>query len=201
MLDSQITDTISQRKLDSLAAKHLHVKQLVKLSNRNRLVDFLAIAVPVVYFVFRFLAKGTRSGYYIELIWEILAALLLALTILKIVYKWQERAERHNKLLGENIALVGQADNLLSDRQTASPESARLFLVLAANSETADRELLGRPSEEDRKFAYREALKEFQSGRDTVCPQCKASPWNFVPGSCQLCGNTPNDRQLSEVSK
>lgn len=150
------------------------------------------MGVPAIYFAFRYLAKNTSYEWSIELIWEILAGLLLAGTILKIAYRWQEQAQRHSKLLGQNIALVGQADNLLSEQSDISPESARLFSLLADQSEAEDRDILGQPLDKDKQFAYREALKEFEPGNSSAkCPQCKSSPWQFVPGSCQLCGNTP----------
>jgi mobilome CxxCx(11)CxxC protein len=111
-----------------------------------------------------------------------------------VVYRWQERAQEHSKLLGENISLAGQADNLLSELSNLSSESARLFLVLAQRSEKEDRAALGEPSASDKQFAYREALKEFQPGNvSVVCPRCNSSPWSFTPGPCQLCGNTPSN--------
>jgi mobilome CxxCx(11)CxxC protein len=188
MIDAQTLSKITQKKFDSLCAKHLHVKRLSKLHGLSRLVDWLAVAVPAIYFAIRFSAKGTEYGPLAEHVWEGLAGLLIALAALKIAYGWQDRAEKHSKLLGENIALVGQADYLATDQNT-SAESARLFLVLAERSETADREALGQPAEKARQFAYREALKECQP--DAVCPACNSSPWKFKIGSCQLCGNTP----------
>jgi mobilome CxxCx(11)CxxC protein len=187
MIDDKTADAILQTKLDAISAKHLHVKRLDWLRKWNKLVDFLAIAVPAIYFTFRILAKGTAAGPFIEHIWEVLAGFLLVLTILKVAYGWQERAQKHGTLLGENIGLAGQAGNLLSERQTVSPESARLFFLLAESIEGNDRELFGRLSEEDRKYAYREGLKELK----VDCTRCKSSPWEFIPGSCQQCGNTP----------
>lgn len=192
MIDAGTLANIQQKKLDSLAAKHLHVKRRTWLNRGSTLVDFLGLSVPTVYFAFRYLAKGTQYEYKVESAWEVLAALLLAATILKLVYRWQERAQEHSKLMGENISLVGQADNLLRQKDTSSPESARLFLVLAQMSETEDRNALGQLKDTDKIFAYREALKEFEPGNSSiVCPRCNSSPWQYTPGSCQLCGNTP----------
>jgi mobilome CxxCx(11)CxxC protein len=194
MIDQQTADRILQTKLDALSAKHLHVKRLTWLHKWNKLVDVLAIAVPTVYFAFRFIAKGTGAGPYVEILWEILAALLLVLTILKVGFSWQEHAQTHSKLLGENISLAGQANNLLAERQTVSPEGARLFFVLAQTIESADRELLGQVPEEDKQWAYREGLKELK----VDCTRCKSSPWEFIKGSCQQCGNTPKSQRRLE---
>lgn len=186
MIDEQTADAITQKKLEALCAKHLHIKNLAWLRKWNRAVDFAAIGVPGFYFVFRYLAKGREAGPYVETAWEILAASLVLLVLAKIVFHWEERAKRHSQLLGENVALVRQADNLLATRRTDLSENVQLFFALVEKTDLADNEALGRPAEEDRKFAYREGLKELKG----VCPHCKSSPWAFVPGACQVCGNT-----------
>jgi len=199
VLDDNTIEAIKQKKLDSLAAKHLHVKERVVLNRLNRLVDCFAIAVPVLYFVPRFLAKGTRYANPVEIGWEILAAILLCLTAVKISFRWEERAQVHSKLLGENIFIAGQADELLLNIAKLTPESARGFLLLAGRSEIADREAIGEPPSKKKQFAYREALKEFESGnREICCPICNSSPWKFVAGSCQTCGNTPAPQKGSQ---
>jgi mobilome CxxCx(11)CxxC protein len=191
MLDAVVISTIRQKKLDSLAVKHLHVKSLVRLTRLDRLVDALAIAVPILYFVPRFITKGTSYDDIVEVGWEITAAVLLVLTVLKIIYRWQDRIKNHSRLLGENISLVRQADDLLLST-AGLPDTVQLFLRLAERSETSDREAIGEPSEKQRQFAYREALKEWEPGNVRIsCPACGASPWKFKGGSCQLCGNTP----------
>src|SRR5436853_4896962 len=118
MIDQQTADAINQKKLEALCAKYLHLKKLVQLRNRNWAVDFAAIGVPGFYFVFRYLAKGRDAGPYIETIWEILAASLILLVLAKIVFHWEDRAKRHSRLLGENVALVRQADSLLATTRT-----------------------------------------------------------------------------------
>lgn len=182
-------DQVRQKKIDSLAAKHLHQKSLHKLNERNQRIDFIALAVPLLYFVIRFLVKGTKNAEWAEPLWEFLAASLLVLTFAKINFKWQEKAQEHSKLMGENISVVGLADSLLTDAESIG-QNFRLFSLLAEKSEKDDRILLGQPSDAERCAAYREALKEF-AGAAATCPICKASPWKFQPGSCQACGNRP----------
>lgn len=156
----------------------------------NRGVDFAAIAVPIFYFVPRLLARGTPYTGYVEAGWEVLAAALLVLVVLKLAYNWEERAQTHSKLLGQNILLIGQTNDLLLFREKVPEDNVPLFLRLAEQSEMADREAIGQVAEKDRQFAYREGLKEL-GDVSICCPFCKASPWAFKPGSCQLCGNTP----------
>src|SRR5260370_36406809 len=101
MVDEETIGKISQKQFDSYAAKHLHVKKLGKLHRRIRLVEWLAMAVPALYFVVRLTAKGTEYQDLAEVVWESLAGLLFAVTALKIALGWQEGAEKHSKLLGE----------------------------------------------------------------------------------------------------
>lgn len=192
MSNPSITEQIQQKRIDCLAAKHLHVRLLATLNKKQRLVDFLAIAVPLVYVPVRYLAKDTQYAAPVEIAWELLAAFLVVMVALKIVYKWQDHAQECKQLMGENIFLIREAEELLRDEIGISPEKSRLFFTLADRSEAEDRDLLGEPKLKHRQFAYREAMKEAYPSRiDTVCPNCGASPWKFMPGACQLCGNTP----------
>jgi mobilome CxxCx(11)CxxC protein len=189
MLDDKTRARVEQERLNCLSAEHLHIATLRKLKNKILVVDALALSVPIVYFPFRLLFKDTTYARGIEATWEILAACLIAATVVKFLAGWQERFQKHGRLLGENIALKRQAIDLLNDDR-ASSESAQSFLALAAKSEAADRESLLKPKETEQQYAYREALKEW-GGVSVVCPICKASPWRFMKGSCQACGNNP----------
>jgi mobilome CxxCx(11)CxxC protein len=181
---------IRQKKLDNLAAKYTHARRISKLNTLQRLVDFFAIGVPILYIPVRYLAKGTASSDRVEMAWELLAALLVLLVVLKIVFRWQDSAELHTKLMGENISLARQADELLRAGDVVTDQSISFFLHLAEKSDKEDLELVGVLPPKDKQFAYREALKEFNP-HDPRCPQCNASAWKFKNGDCQLCGNTP----------
>jgi mobilome CxxCx(11)CxxC protein len=199
--DQTRIDAVFQQKMNALAAKHLHERRLAKLRRWSLLVDYLAVGVPVLYFPARYIAKGTAVSNLIEHAWEVLAAILLCSAILKITYRWQERAEQHSKLISENISLSWQADYFLDNNKHTSPENISWFLRLAENCEKEDRAAFGIVKEEEKRLAYREALKEFNpSSIDTICPKCGVSPWEYKPGSCQLCGNTPK-LQVATISQ
>jgi mobilome CxxCx(11)CxxC protein len=180
---------IQQQKLNALASKQLHMRQLSRLNKSNKIVDSVALGAPVFYFAVRYLAKGTKYADLAEGIWELLAAALLTLMIVKLVLRWQERALEHSKLMGENISLVGLADNLISNPQNI-PTTSSLFATLVQQSETNDRNSLGERKPIENQWAYREALKEF-ADKNVACDNCGASPWNYTPGVCQMCGGTP----------
>lgn len=192
MLDPGTRERIEQERFNCLTAKVLHIDALRKLNHKILAVDALAVIVPVLYFPVRYLGKDSwNAAAYFEGIWEFLAASLLAATIFKFVAKWQDRLNNHGKLLGENIALVNQAADLLNDVGTTSA-SSKSFLALAERCTQADSELLGQPKPSKKQAAYREAMKEV-GGPSVICPVCHSSPWKFREGSCQACGNTPTN--------
>ena len=183
---------VSQRKMDALSGKHLHELCLSPLRKWNYAVDALAITVPILLLVARLLAKGAAWGIYVDDVAEGLAAVLLVLAALKIIYGWQDKAIKHSRLRDENISLATQADALIRKGDTASSDSVEMFLMLVDRSEQADREALGTVGDAVKQKAYREALKEVAPGSTaTVCPFCGASPWRFISGTCQVCGGAP----------
>lgn len=193
MLDQKVRDRIEQERINCLCAEFLHIASLEKLGFRILLVDALALIVPVLYFPLRYFSKDTTYSMAVEVSWEFLAACLIGAAIWKFVAGWQERYKNHGRLMGENVALVRQAVDLLND-ENSTPQSAQGFLALAERSEKADRELLGTPMDKERQPAYRQALKEV-GPVSVICPVCNSSPWRFTAGSCQLCGNTPTGSQ------
>ena len=60
--------------------------------------------------------------------------------------------------------------------------------------DSKDQENIGSISDELRKKAYRHSLMKLYPGKkDTVCSICNASPFKYIKGSCQTCGNTPKE--------
>lgn len=191
-MTSEETKTLLQKKMDTLCAKHLHEIYLAPLRKWSYAIDALAIAVPGLLLTARLLTKGLACGNYVDVLAEVAAAVLLALAIIKIVYGWQDKIITHSRLRDENIALGTQADALIRKGPAATSDSVNMFLLLLDRSEQADRDACGVPREALKQRAYREALKEVDPGStETNCPYCKASPWSYKAGSCQVCGNTP----------
>jgi mobilome CxxCx(11)CxxC protein len=204
MVPQTTVDAIRQKKLDSLAAKHLHSGERLRLNKWSQAVDVLALGVPIAYFAVRYLAKDTAYHHWVEIIWELLAASLLVLVVIKMVYRWQERSQQHSELLRENISLVTEAAGLLASSQPTA-ESVTHFLRSADRSEHEDRELLGSVDAGQRQFAYREALKELEPGNSAiVCPICTKSPYSFESSvtfigwsRCPACGNILERKAVS----
>ena len=194
MIDDQ--QKIYQHKMDALAAKHLHQKRLDSLKKPSTLVDCLAFAVPAAYFPIRYMLKATTYQTMAENTWEILAAVLTVFALVKVFYKWQERSEKHSRLRDENIFAVTSADGLLRKKGQWDERELQYFYDQMDRLEAEDREAMLKIRQKERQEAYREALKEI-SPNEAICPRCAASAWNFTPGNCQLCGNTPAQKDKS----
>lgn len=181
---------LRQIKLDTLSAIYLHSRRLQRLQQRNLLVEFLAIAVPVFYIVPRYLLKGTFIALYVDNFGELLAVGLLILSILKVVYRWQERAIRHSVMMQRNQDIQLEADLLLGKKHI-SQEVSHQFQRRVADVDAEDRELLADVTKEEDQAAYRYALKNLTPGVTTCCMKCSADPWRFQAGACLVCGGTP----------
>jgi mobilome CxxCx(11)CxxC protein len=190
ILMSEVERTIRQRKLDALVAIELHKNQIRNLQKKNRLIEALSIAVPTFYLTPRLLAKGTSFANFIDFVGEILAAILLVLSILKLVNKWQDDEIKHAIMSQRNADIAYEADRLL-ESQAANLEVVNQFLRRIKDVDAEDEALLLNIKGVDKKKAYRDALKKFRPTTSTPCPICGADPWKFSPGNCQACGGTP----------
>lgn len=191
MLDQRLIDNIRQQKLNALVAIYLHEQRIAKLKKKSLLVEFLSLAVPAFYIVPRFLSKGTSLAFFIEVIGEILAATLLVLAILKLVYKWQDDEIRHSIMRRRNSDIVFEADQLLKKRNT-NDAIVEQFLRRVKDIDDEDDDLLLGTTKKKEQTAYRKALKKME-GRSAACPVCGANLWRFKEGSCNACGGTPNN--------
>lgn len=191
MIKEEIINNLTQQRLQALVAVHLHRKYINLLRRRNLLVEFLTIAVPTFYIIPRFLVKGTTSAPVIEVAWELLAAILLVLAILKIVFKWQDREVKHTFMSYKNAEVAQEASQFLN-KPSISNEVVEQFLKRITDYDAHDNDdlLLGTPAKADQE-AFRKALKELVPGATTLCPKCGADPWIYEKGSCEACGGTP----------
>jgi mobilome CxxCx(11)CxxC protein len=189
MLDAPILERIQSAKMNALCGKVLHSRELRCRRLVNSLIDYLGIVVPIVLLVLTLVVLRFHlpEGVFVTVA-DILTGLILLVAILKLSLGWQDEVEKRALLLSENIDLVREADSFLGRHNTASKEAAEMFLEKADSIEKEDIKIFGELSEPKRQDTYRLGLR--QHGRDARCP-CGASPWEFHPGHCQICGGTP----------
>ena len=112
-------------------------------------------------------------------------------TILRVVFKWQDREVRHTFMSYKNAEIAYEASQLLN-KLSVSNGIVDQFLKRITDYDAYDNDdlFLGIKKEEDQ-AAFREALKELIPGSTRLCPKCGSDPWIYKQGSCEACGNTP----------
>ena len=193
-LDQESRELLANYRMDALVAKHLHYARISRLRLASRLVDFLAIGVPTLYFALRFTMKETEYQGITETAWEFLAAVLAVLSVCKLVFRWDDYTARHAKLMADNNAVAMDAQRLIAAGDGVTREKYEHFVERAVGLENEDRDVLAKVGDADRRRAYREAFKDFDLQGKATCPACGASAYAFRPGTCQICGNTPARR-------
>jgi mobilome CxxCx(11)CxxC protein len=192
MFSQELINNIRQQRLNALVSVHLHENRIGKLRQRNLLIEFLSLAVPTFYVVPRFLSKGTAIAAYVEVIGEILAAILLVLSILKLVYRWGDSEIRHSIILRRNTDIILEANQLLVKDEINS-DIVEQFLRRVKDIDDEDHDLLHDSTKKEEQEAYREALKKSE-GKLAICPVCGSNLWYFKKGLCDACGGIPTLR-------
>lgn len=136
------------------------------------------------------IAKGTDYESALNTASIVLSALLLSLSVLSIILKLDQKRESFLIARRSNIYVSSEALKLIDK---ADSELSWFYNYLA-EMDSRDQENIGEVSEKLEQEAYRHSLKKLMPGRaDTVCSVCHASPFKFIAGSCQVCGNTPKE--------
>jgi mobilome CxxCx(11)CxxC protein len=190
MLGTDTVARLKQIRMDELCGKYAHLARYNRLRRWGTVVDGLAIIVPILYFAPRLLAAGSPEEKVVQAIDTLLSVVLLALTVLKLLLRWDDEKQAHLTCIEKNSRLAAEASSLLVDAN-ATEGSAAGFIRSASAPDRAETELLAGVDAEQKRRCYREGLKEFTPGsRDAHCPVCRASVFVFKPGECQVCGNS-----------
>lgn len=102
------------------------------------LIEFLSIAVPVFYLAPRYLLKGTSAQEYVEAVGEILAAFLLVMALLKVVFKWQDLEVRHLVLARKNADIAYEASQIIGRTETVEQAVIDQFMKRASDVDQED---------------------------------------------------------------
>lgn len=183
-------ERIVQIRLNALTAKNLHARRLSKLRRLNIVYLSITFLVPIFYVVPTYILKGSDLESSAGYVGFALNMLLLGIAVFYVISKVDDKILQHRRLLQENIYVANEALEFVNNHRAESELS--WFFRYVSRVDDEDKAAVAEWSEDERQLLYREALKELYPGDATVvCPICKASPYKFVKGSCQTCGNTP----------
>lgn len=185
-----MNESVLQIRTNALVAEYIYTKMLKKIGYMSIAITCLTILVPIIFSAAILIAKGTEYESVFNSISIALSAVLLSLSILALILKLDHKRENYLIARRSNIYVSSEALKLIEKEDT----ELSWFYNYLAEMDSRDLENIGEISEELKKEAYRHSLKKLIPGRsDTLCSVCHASPFTFISGSCQVCGNTPKE--------
>lgn len=188
----KLNNKLLQHKLNAEAASVLHQKCIANLQQLSLLVEFVAISVPILIIISKFLTKSTKIFWLIETVSELLAGVLLILVVLKLVYGWSRKKTRHSVMLRMNNNISHEIDELLEKSNRSESENIQ-FLRRIKEIDNEDNELFINAKKSETQKAYREALKKIE-GSLATCHVCNTSIWKYKKKKaksnepCSACG-------------
>lgn len=185
-----MNDKVLQIRTDALVAEYIYTKKLKNIGYISIAITCLTILVPIMFSGAILITKGTNYEGTLNTASIVLSAALLSLSVLSLILKLDQKRESFLIARRLNIYVSSEALKLTDKADT----ELSWFYNYLAEIDSRDQENIGEVSENLKKEAYRHALKKLMPGRsDTVCSICHASPFKFIAGSCQVCGNTPKE--------
>lgn len=184
-------ERVKQIRTNALVAETMYTKLITKLDTIRFTINVLTIIVPIMFSAAQFLLKGTSWESVGNITSVILSAALLALSVYSLIIGTDEKNLKFHIGRNDNIYVSNEALRLMASQDV----NLEWFFNYVSQMDMRDSSLFGAPDENLKKEAYREALKKLIPGSsDIVCPVCKASPFKFTHGTCQVCGNTPKEK-------
>lgn len=181
-----------QIRLEALTADFIYTKKINDLANITKIINFFTIIFPVLILAVTSLAKGTCYEGLFNIISFLIGAIFLCLTIWSFVAGYESQKERYILGRRENKFIASESLKFLEAKTQDSELS--WFFNYVNERDSIDSENIGIYNEVLRQQAYRESLKRLIPGSSEItCAFCKASPFKFEKGGCELCGNTPQE--------
>ncbi|MCP1466577.1 mobilome CxxCx(11)CxxC protein [Pseudomonas sp. S3E17] len=183
---------VLQGRTNALVAEYIYTSKLKLLETLSLTISCLTILVPILFSAAILIAKGTPYESALNVVSIMLSVLLLTLSVFSLILKIDQRRENYLIARRSNIYVGSEALKLLHKDDS----ELSWFYNYLVEMDSRDQENLGSVSGVLKKEAYRYSLSKLVPGdANVVCSFCESSPFNFIPGECQVCGNTPVRRQ------
>ncbi|MFY0729962.1 mobilome CxxCx(11)CxxC protein [Pseudomonas sp. NFX15] len=185
-----MNERVVQTRTDALVAEYIYSKKLNRIGVFTTCISLLTIIVPVMLSAALLVAKNSTYENLMNMLSIFTAAALLSLSILALILRIDQKRESY--LIGRrsNIYVGNESLKLINDDDS----KLAWFYNYLVEMDSKDQENIGNVSSSLKKEAYRYSLKKLFPGQNhVVCSICKASPFIFKKGICQVCGNTPKE--------
>lgn len=183
-----------QARLDAHCAVKLHQAKISWNEIILKIIDILAVCVPVGFFGVQVASSQfpNIASALSNIINPLLSASLLIVVIASFVAQSRSRLKEHQRFLSEEVIIIREIEELLSQSEITLEASKRI-LDWVARITKEEKLLFSKITEKQRREFYRAGLRE-SGDVHTICPFCGASPYQYQKpkgNMCQLCGNTP----------
>lgn len=180
---------IEQIRTDALVAKLIHTKKLRQRNSYKIALNVMTIIVPILFLSAQYWAKATQVEVVMNVVASLTSICLLCLAIYSIIIDLDGKILKHAMGIKNNIYVATEA---LKQIDEDDENKLSWFYTYVAEVDTADADNISDVKDKEKQAAYRESLKQLYPGESSViCPVCKASPYIYKEGSCQVCGNKP----------
>lgn len=186
-------EKIKQIRMNALVAEHVYSHRLTQLNIFKLIIDVLTIILPILVTSVLLVIKGTAFEAMGNIASILLSALLLGLVVFSLLLKFEDKKTQYQIGRKDNIYVANEALKLLSEPD----DKLNWFYTYIAEMDSRDSDAIGAVSEDVRQEAYRKALMKLVPGSTSVvCPVCFASPFKYIKGLCQVCGNSPQKKEV-----
>lgn len=183
-------EKLKQIKLNAIVARILHNKIKGYLVVCKNIFTIITISLPTIVTAVMYFGKGTEYQASTEILSFIMSISMIICSIIYLTLNVDEKLYQNRLYASKNIDVANEIDKLLA-QQEISEDLFNWFNRYVSEVDEKDNEILSGINDKHKRNAYRNALKEFEPGNYTIkCPICDKSPWKYIPGNCQLCGNT-----------
>ncbi len=179
---------ILQIRQDALVAKYLYRRELSALKVYQISLTTITVIVPILFIAAQWVTKGTNADPVMSYVSFVGSAMLICLTVYSLIFGLGGKIEDASNGLGNNIFIAEECQNFQTEN--AQDNELEWFFRYVSSQDSTDNKYLGDVPKKKRQAAYREALKELVPSTVTTCPVCGASPWKYVKGTCEACGNS-----------
>lgn len=183
---------ISQIRTDALTAEFIYTTKLGRIAIFSGFISLLTIVLPILMTSALLIAKGTPSEALLNGLSIAMGAVLLSLAVCSLIFRLDQKRENYLTGRRSNLYVANESLRMMDENS----DKLMWFFNYVVEMDSKDQEFIGRVSEGLRRKSYRHALMRLVPGSsDVVCAACKASPFVFKKGDCQVCGNKPRSEK------
>ncbi|MGI8488998.1 hypothetical protein QWJ20_10705 [Pectobacterium sp. S5] len=188
-------EKLDQIRTNALSAEYIYSEKLRQINKISLTITVLTTLTPIAVLCSQLVTKGEPYGKFVDTIAIIISCVLFCLTILSLILRLEQKKESYLQGRRDNIYISNEIDSFKSN----SNLDKTWFYKFVSEQDKKDLENIAHIDKKMQQSAYRHALKKLIPGNaNVVCAFCKKSPFIFIEGECDACGNTSKKGEEDE---